>query len=39
MGTIVCKDCNSTISHFEDEKVTTLYSKCLECNKDKSERR
>jgi hypothetical protein len=28
MGTIVCQACNSTIDHFEDEKVTVLYSKC-----------
>jgi SR1 protein len=27
MGTIVCQTCNSTIEHFEDEKVTVLYSK------------
>jgi hypothetical protein len=24
MGTIVCQDCNETIQHFEDEKVTIL---------------
>lgn len=28
MGTIVCQCCNSTIDHFEDEKVSVLYSKC-----------
>ncbi|MHC0037323.1 GapA-binding peptide SR1P [Pseudoneobacillus sp. C159] len=28
MGTIICQACNSTIDHFEDEKVTVLYSKC-----------
>ncbi|MDT2047497.1 GapA-binding peptide SR1P [Priestia aryabhattai] len=28
MGTIVCQTCNCTIEHFEDEKVTRLYSKC-----------
>ncbi|WP_141431332.1 GapA-binding peptide SR1P [Bacillus sp. 03113] len=28
MGIIVCQDCNRTIDHFEDEKVTVLYSKC-----------
>lgn len=27
MGTIVCQTCNTTIDHFEDEKVTVLYSK------------
>ncbi|WP_059169993.1 GapA-binding peptide SR1P [Bacillus sp. FJAT-27445] len=32
MGTIVCQNCNSTIDHFEDEKVTVLYSKCT-CDK------
>ncbi|MCM3568750.1 GapA-binding peptide SR1P [Neobacillus mesonae] len=31
MGTIVCQTCNSTIDHFEDEKVTVLYSKCECC--------
>ncbi|MBD1380906.1 GapA-binding peptide SR1P [Metabacillus arenae] len=31
MGTIVCQDCNSTISTFHDEKVTTLYGKCTNC--------
>ncbi|WP_409305272.1 GapA-binding peptide SR1P [Peribacillus sp. SCS-155] len=28
MGTIICQNCNSIIEHFEDEKVTKLYSKC-----------
>ncbi|HYK74776.1 MAG TPA: GapA-binding peptide SR1P [Pseudoneobacillus sp.] len=28
MGTIVCQTCNSTIEHFEDEKVSVLYSAC-----------
>ncbi|CAG9611029.1 hypothetical protein BACCIP111899_00201 [Bacillus rhizoplanae] len=28
MGTIVCQICESTIAHFEDEKVTVLYGKC-----------
>ncbi|ANB61448.1 GapA-binding peptide SR1P [Anoxybacteroides amylolyticum] len=32
MGTIVCQTCNSTIGHFEDEKVTTLYGKCTQCD-------
>ncbi|MCM3768656.1 MULTISPECIES: GapA-binding peptide SR1P [Bacillaceae] len=31
MGTLVCQNCNSTIDHFEDEKVTVLYSKCNCC--------
>lgn len=30
MGTLICHTCQSTIAHFEDEKVTFLYSKC-EC--------
>ncbi|RBP95073.1 SR1 protein [Cytobacillus firmus] len=38
MGTIVCQACNSTIDHFEDEKVTVLYSKkCNCCDGDKTE--
>ncbi|KGX91535.1 hypothetical protein N781_03310 [Pontibacillus halophilus JSM 076056 = DSM 19796] len=28
MGTIVCKDCQGIIEHFEYEKVTTLYGVC-----------
>ncbi|WP_163539164.1 GapA-binding peptide SR1P [Gracilibacillus sp. YIM 98692] len=31
MGTLVCQNCNSTIDHFEDEKVTVLYAKCRCC--------
>lgn len=31
MGTIVCQSCESTIDHFEDEKVTVLYAKCDCC--------
>ncbi|WML49399.1 GapA-binding peptide SR1P [Neobacillus sp. PS3-34] len=31
MGTIVCQACNSTIDHFEDEKVSVLYSNCNTC--------
>ncbi|WP_066367758.1 GapA-binding peptide SR1P [Neobacillus fumarioli] len=31
MGTLVCQNCNSTIDHFEDEKVTVLYAKCDDC--------
>jgi hypothetical protein len=37
MGTIVCQTCNSTIGHFEDEKVTTLYGQCNECDTDETE--
>ncbi|KKB39200.1 GapA-binding peptide SR1P [Bacillus thermotolerans] len=28
MGTIVCQSCLSTMDHFEDEKVSILYSHC-----------
>ncbi|HZG70881.1 MAG TPA: GapA-binding peptide SR1P [Chondromyces sp.] len=28
MGTIVCQSCLETMEHFEDEKVTVLYSHC-----------
>ncbi|MFC0189049.1 GapA-binding peptide SR1P [Fictibacillus aquaticus] len=32
MGTIVCQTCESTVEHFEGEKVTTLYTKqCPNC--------
>ncbi|WP_102347084.1 GapA-binding peptide SR1P [Bacillus sp. Marseille-P3661] len=31
MGIIVCQQCESTIEHFEDHKVTTLYAKCSDC--------
>jgi len=31
MGTIVCQECGSTIAHFEDEKVTVLYSTSVNC--------
>ncbi|AIK36198.1 GapA-binding peptide SR1P [Bacillus pseudomycoides] len=37
MGTIVCQDCESTIAHFEDEKVTVLYGKCEFCGCDHKE--
>ncbi|HHY73911.1 MAG TPA: GapA-binding peptide SR1P [Bacillus bacterium] len=33
MGTIVCQQCENTIEHFEDEKVTTLYAKNCDCCK------
>ncbi|MFD3447989.1 GapA-binding peptide SR1P [Microbacteriaceae bacterium 4G12] len=33
MGTIVCQTCETTIGHFEDEKVTVLYGSCCShCN-------
>jgi len=31
MGQIVCQVCNTTIEHYEDEKVTVLYSQCHRC--------
>ncbi|MCH1623940.1 GapA-binding peptide SR1P [Ferdinandcohnia quinoae] len=31
MGIIICQSCNSTIEVFENEKVSTLYSKCEDC--------
>ncbi|KXY17947.1 GapA-binding peptide SR1P [Bacillus sp. FSL K6-0067] len=37
MGTIVCQDCEGTIAHFEDEKVTVLYGKCRSCGCDHTE--
>ncbi|MFE8703702.1 GapA-binding peptide SR1P [Cytobacillus sp. FJAT-54145] len=38
MGTLVCQACNSTIDHFEDEKVTVLYAKCDCCEDNKDEK-
>ncbi|MBT2216180.1 GapA-binding peptide SR1P [Virgibacillus dakarensis] len=32
MGTIICQDCQQVIEHFDDEKVTTLYGTCPNCN-------
>ncbi|MET3728894.1 DNA-directed RNA polymerase subunit RPC12/RpoP [Fictibacillus halophilus] len=33
MGVIICQTCETTIEHFEEEKVTTLYSnKCPHCH-------
>ncbi|WP_081415763.1 GapA-binding peptide SR1P [Peribacillus kribbensis] len=34
MGTIVCQTCNSTIDHFDDEKVNVLYSTNCDCCSD-----
>jgi hypothetical protein len=34
MGTIVCQSCLNTIDHFEDEKVSVLFSNECDCNKD-----
>ncbi|MCU9612252.1 GapA-binding peptide SR1P [Caldibacillus lycopersici] len=31
MGQIVCQSCNSTIEHFENEKVSILYGQCPHC--------
>ncbi|WP_299094633.1 GapA-binding peptide SR1P [uncultured Metabacillus sp.] len=39
MGTLVCEICNVTIDHFEDEKVTVLYTKCECCNNSKKDNR
>ncbi|WP_409294515.1 GapA-binding peptide SR1P [Peribacillus sp. SCS-26] len=39
MGTIVCQTCNSTIDHYDDDKVNVLYSaKCHCCQNEKMER-
>ncbi|WP_221563986.1 GapA-binding peptide SR1P [Alkalihalobacillus sp. TS-13] len=35
MGTVVCVNCNTTIEHYEFEKVTTLYSNCPDCKNKK----
>ncbi|HLR66012.1 GapA-binding peptide SR1P [Virgibacillus alimentarius] len=32
MGTIVCQDCQHVIEYFDDEKVTTLYGTCSDCD-------
>ncbi|UZJ77315.1 GapA-binding peptide SR1P [Fictibacillus sp. KU28468] len=38
MGEIICQTCDSTIEHFEDEKVTKLYAnKCPNCANHKNE--
>ena len=34
LGTIVCQVCDNTIEHFDNEKVTTLYSTCDDCCED-----
>lgn len=34
MGIIVCQTCNSTIDHFDDDKVSTLYSCCCDCEEE-----
>lgn len=33
MGTIVCKCCDEVIEHYENEKVSVLYSLCPDCKK------
>lgn len=38
MGTIVCQTCESTIDHFEDEKVSVLYAKCGCCHSTREEK-
>ncbi|PLS16525.1 GapA-binding peptide SR1P [Bacillus sp. M6-12] len=37
MGTIVCQSCNSTIEHYENEKVHVIYSKCDGCHSGQSD--
>jgi len=37
MGILVCQACGKAIEHFEDEKVSRLYSVCLNCNCKKEE--
>ncbi|WP_100011093.1 GapA-binding peptide SR1P [Lentibacillus sediminis] len=32
MGTIVCQECQGIIETFDEEKVTTLYGTCPDCN-------
>ncbi|MFD1018018.1 GapA-binding peptide SR1P [Thalassobacillus hwangdonensis] len=32
MGTIICQDCQGVIEHYDDEKVSTLYSTCPSCH-------
>ncbi|WP_164217845.1 GapA-binding peptide SR1P [Virgibacillus sp. YIM 98842] len=38
MGTIVCQDCQKVIEHYNEVKVTTLYSTCPTCNENKSKK-
>lgn len=33
MGTVICQDCQQVIEQFDDEKVSTLYGTCPDCNK------
>ncbi|WP_270181724.1 GapA-binding peptide SR1P [Alkalihalobacillus sp. CinArs1] len=33
MGIIICQTCEKTIDHVIEDKVSTLYSRCPECNK------
>ncbi|MBA2174322.1 GapA-binding peptide SR1P [Halobacillus locisalis] len=37
MGTIVCQDCQKVIEHYENEKVSTLYSTCPTCHTSKDQ--
>lgn len=32
MGILVCQTCETTIEHFENDKVVVLYCKCTECD-------
>lgn len=38
MGTLICQACNKIIDHFEDEKVSVLYSSCANCHKEQIEK-
>ncbi|WEG11720.1 GapA-binding peptide SR1P [Pullulanibacillus sp. KACC 23026] len=38
MGTIICQECERTIEHVDDFKVSTLYSTCSAC-KDKTNKK
>ncbi|WP_221261423.1 GapA-binding peptide SR1P [Cerasibacillus quisquiliarum] len=31
VGTIICKDCQKIVEHYEANKVTTLYGQCSKC--------
>ncbi|WP_081791921.1 GapA-binding peptide SR1P [Caldalkalibacillus mannanilyticus] len=38
MGILVCQTCERAIDHFEDEKVSRLYTVCPNCHQCKSEK-
>jgi hypothetical protein len=39
MGTIICKNCDTTITHVEMEKVATFYSICSNCGNKKESKK